>query len=127
MIRLDVIGTDPTSAVNFNQRLVRTGQLSQPPIGLPPVITAATALEEVTRQVTKRKYAELNIPLEMQNEMNGWRENNIRAPLAYRVRNMDGIWATAPYLHNNSVPNLYQLLLPAAERDAVLYVGKFRI
>ncbi|MFN2512155.1 MAG: di-heme-cytochrome C peroxidase [Pyrinomonadaceae bacterium] len=123
MTRLDVIGTDPTSAVNFNQRLVHTGQLSQPPIGLPPVITAATALEEVTRQVTKRKYAELNIPSEMQNEMNGWRENKIRAPLAYRARNMDGIWATAPYLHNNSVPNLYQLLLPAAERDAMFYVG----
>jgi hypothetical protein len=123
MTRLDIIGTDPTSAVNFNQRLVHTRQLSQPPIGLPPVITASTALEEVTRQVTKRKYAELNIPPEMQNEMNGWRENKIRAPLAYRARNMDGIWAAAPYLHNNSVPNLYQLLLPAAERDKVFFVG----
>jgi hypothetical protein len=123
MSRLDVIGTDPMAAVNFNQRLVRTGQLSRPPIGLPPVITAATALEEVTRQVTKRKYAELNIPPEIQNEMNGWRANKIRAPLAYRARNMDGIWASAPYLHNNSVPNLYQLLLPAAERATVFYVG----
>ena len=123
MVRLDVIGTDPTAAVNFNRRLVRTGQLSQPPIGLPPVITAANALEEVTRQVTKRKYAELNIPPEMQDEMNGWRENKIRAPLAYRARNMDGIWATAPYLHNNSVPSLYQLLLPAAERAREFSVG----
>jgi hypothetical protein len=123
MIRLDIIGTDPRTAVNFNERLVRTRQLSQPPIGLPPVITAATALEEVTRQVTKRQYAELNIPPERQNEMNGWRENKIRAPLAYRARNMDGIWATAPYLHNNSVPNLYQLLLPAAERATTFYVG----
>ncbi|MCM3901658.1 MAG: cytochrome c [Pyrinomonadaceae bacterium] len=123
MSRLDIIGTDPTAAVNFNQRLVHTRQLSQPPISLPPVITASTALEEVTRQVTKRKYAELGITPEMQNEMNGWRENKIRAPLAYRARNMDGIWASAPYLHNNSVPNLYQLLLPAADRDTVFYVG----
>lgn len=123
MIPLDIIGTDPTAAVNFNRRLVHTGQLSQPPIGLPPVITAAKALEEVTGQVAKRKYAELSIPPEMQNEMNGWRENKIRAPLAYRARNMDGIWATAPYLHNNSVPTLYQLLLPAAERPTVFYVG----
>lgn len=26
---------------------------------------------------------------------------------------MNGIWATAPYLHNGSVPSLYDLLLPA--------------
>ena len=25
---------------------------------------------------------------------------------------MNGIWATAPYLHNGSVPTLYDLLLP---------------
>lgn len=31
----------------------------------------------------------------------------------YKAGPLDGIWATAPYLHNGSVPNLYQLLLPA--------------
>ena len=29
---------------------------------------------------------------------------------------MDGVWATPPFLHNGSVPSVYQLLLPAAER-----------
>lgn len=33
--------------------------------------------------------------------------------LAYRARPLNGIWATAPYLHNGSVPTLYDLLLPA--------------
>jgi RoxA-like, cytochrome c-like len=33
------------------------------------------------------------------------------------------IWATPPYLHNGSVPNLYQLLLPAAQRDKTFYTG----
>lgn len=42
---------------------------------------------------------------------------------AYKARPLDGIWATAPYLHNGSVPNLYQLLLPAAERDKTFHVG----
>jgi hypothetical protein len=45
------------------------------------------------------------------------------AALAYKARPLDGIWATAPYLHNGSVPNLYQLLLPAAQRDATFHVG----
>jgi len=43
--------------------------------------------------------------------------------LAYRARPLDGIWATAPYLHNGSVPNLYQLFLPAADRVKEFYVG----
>jgi hypothetical protein len=32
--------------------------------------------------------------------------------LSYKGRSLNGIWATAPYLHNGSVPNLYALLLP---------------
>jgi hypothetical protein len=31
---------------------------------------------------------------------------------AYKARSLNGIWATAPYLHNGSVPTLYALLLP---------------
>ena len=31
---------------------------------------------------------------------------------AYKARSLNGIWATAPYLHNGSVPTLYDLLLP---------------
>jgi len=31
---------------------------------------------------------------------------------SYKARSLNGIWATAPYLHNGSVPNLYELLLP---------------
>ena len=32
--------------------------------------------------------------------------------LSYKGRPLNGIWATAPYLHNGSVPTLYDLLLP---------------
>lgn len=43
--------------------------------------------------------------------------------LKYKARPLDGIWATAPYLHNGSVPNLWQVLLPAARRDSQFWVG----
>jgi len=33
---------------------------------------------------------------------------------AYKGRPLNGIWATAPYLHNGSVPTLYDLLLPVS-------------
>jgi mono/diheme cytochrome c family protein len=47
--------------------------------------------------------------------------------LKYKARPLDGIWATAPYLHNGSVPNLWQLLLPAGERDKKFWVGSREI
>ncbi len=43
--------------------------------------------------------------------------------LVYKGRPLQGIWATAPYLHNGSVPNLWQLLLPANQRVATFYTG----
>lgn len=36
---------------------------------------------------------------------------------AYKARPLNGIWATAPYLHNGSVPTLYDLLLPKKRVD----------
>ena len=37
---------------------------------------------------------------------------------------LNGVWATAPYLHNGSVPSLYWMLTPAAERpQEVLHGG----
>ena len=43
--------------------------------------------------------------------------------LAYKGRSLNGIWATAPYLHNGSVPTLYDLLLPASQRPKTFLVG----
>lgn len=43
--------------------------------------------------------------------------------LAYKARPLDGIWATAPYLHNGSVKSLYELLLPSDRRAREFRVG----
>lgn len=37
--------------------------------------------------------------------------------MAYKARPLNGIWATAPYLHNGSIPSLYDLLLPKRKPD----------
>ena len=34
------------------------------------------------------------------------------------------MWAVPPYLHNGSVPNLYELLLPASERSKTFLIGR---
>jgi hypothetical protein len=41
----------------------------------------------------------------------------------YRARPLNGVWATAPYLHNGSVPSLYWMLTPAAERPTKFCMG----
>lgn len=45
--------------------------------------------------------------------------------LAYKGRPLNGIWATAPFLHNGSVPTLYDLLLPKKRFDDP-EVGEYR-
>jgi hypothetical protein len=44
-------------------------------------------------------------------------------PAAYEARVLHGIWATAPYLHNGSVPSLWELLKPAKDRVTTFNVG----
>lgn len=41
----------------------------------------------------------------------------------YRARPLNGVWATAPFLHNGSVPTLMDLLLPQHKRTRQFCVG----
>ncbi len=45
------------------------------------------------------------------------------ATLGYKAGPLNGIWATAPYLHNGSVPTLADLLMPPEQRPTVFSVG----
>ncbi len=49
------------------------------------------------------------------------------AAASYKAGPLNGIWATAPYLHNGSVPTLADLLLPAAQRPASFDVGSRKL
>jgi mono/diheme cytochrome c family protein len=40
-----------------------------------------------------------------------------------KIPSLSGVFATAPYLHNGSVPTLYDLLLPGPARPKKFYVG----
>jgi len=44
-------------------------------------------------------------------------------PFAYRARPLNGIWASAPYLHNGSIPTLYDMLSKAEDRPSIFHVG----
>jgi hypothetical protein len=117
MIPLEEIGTDPKEAENFHKRMANSGPLGK------GMLSAGDGLTFITQTVIQRAYAQLNLSPEQQEEWNGYRKNELRAPLAYKARPHNGVWATPPYLHNGSVPNLYELLSPVAERSKVFYLG----
>jgi mono/diheme cytochrome c family protein len=51
------------------------------------------------------------------------RFQNFHKTPGYANAPLDGIWLRAPYLHNGSVPNLRELLQPAADRSKTFYRG----
>lgn len=52
-----------------------------------------------------------------------YRFTHFRKTNGYANQPLDGVWLRAPYLHNGSVPTLWDLLQPAAARPKVFYRG----
>ena len=90
-----------------------------------PAKPFSVSLGAAVQNVNDYWYKSHNTSAAKQAEMNGYRENCLRAPYAYKARPLNGIWATAPYLHNGSVPNIYALLSPMSEnqRPDKFYLG----
>jgi hypothetical protein len=117
VIPLDEIGTDPREASDWAHRTAVTG-----PLGL-GTVPATVALRAVTTKIRDKNYDALGLSAEQRLEWSGFREDGVSAPLGYRARPLAGLWATPPFLHNGSVPTLYQMLLPADQRDKTFYRG----
>ena len=121
MLRLfpiDRIGTDPLDATNFAKRVVDATKL-----GLSKNTPAPVVIQKVIGGVLRRAFQDLKLSPQQMDEWTGYRADCWRAAEAYPARPLDGIWAAAPYLHNSSVPNIYELLLPADQREKVFYSG----
>ncbi|HEX6096867.1 MAG TPA: di-heme-cytochrome C peroxidase [Thermoanaerobaculia bacterium] len=125
MVPVATIGTDPMMVKRFT-RMVDPGVL-KPLVGNAAQAPAATVLGVADRGVILRAFAALQPPLTDAQKlaMMGFRDPDSKPPnpLGYKARPLDGIWATAPFLHAGSVPNLYQLLLPAKDRVKNFHVG----
>ncbi|HUI25606.1 MAG TPA: di-heme-cytochrome C peroxidase [Candidatus Kryptonia bacterium] len=123
LIPLQEIGTDPTAATNFANFWVDASKLDPSDPALRN-ISAGEALRYVTNHVRKLKYDALGLDQQQRKVFDGFgRKSEVQAPLAYKARPLDGVWAAGPFLHNGSVPNLYQLLLPPEQRDTFFYTG----
>jgi hypothetical protein len=119
-VDLEDIGTDPHEARDFKNRTADTRDLKR------GVVSARVGLDLATRGIAGQFFERNHIPAEERPAWAGGRDPSdvaVRDELVYKARPLNGIWAVAPFLHNGSVPNLYLLLSPRADRPATFWVG----
>jgi cytochrome c peroxidase len=128
-------GTDAQAWSNFFRRTGPAGKLSGVNVNfipftakIPPVADADMMLSHVITGVIIGNFKEAPPDELSELHFRGPRPRNVALatvqPAAkYKTRPLNGIWATAPYLHNGSVPNLDALLRPAAQRPKSFAIG----
>ncbi|MBK9264194.1 MAG: hypothetical protein IPM54_30885 [Polyangiaceae bacterium] len=105
---LATIGTDPNRATNFAKMLGDKTFAEALHGALDLVQAKAVEREKITpEELAKAEKAKVE-----------WRSTN-----KYASRPLVGIWASSPYLHNGSVPTLYDLLLPPDKRPKQFMTG----
>lgn len=125
MVPVTEVGTDPTMTQNFVNRVAVTGRLEGTPKRVLPLpkFDATAPGGEVLVNVVFGVWLEGKPSLKgkvnlMPEKTPGYRRPDVPA---YKARPLNGIWATAPYLHNGSVPNLWEML--SADRAKSFHLG----
>jgi mono/diheme cytochrome c family protein len=103
------VGTDPTRLRNYARKL---GERAFP-----------AALRDTVAKYLEQACKDNHITEPEARKLADGRPNQWRATNGYVARPLLGVWATAPYLHNGSVPTLYDLLLPAKQRPRSFHLG----
>lgn len=83
----------------------------------------ALALGAIVQQVNDVWFSRNFIAEEDQAVYEEHRPNCLQIEKGYKARPHDGIWATAPFLHNGSIATVYDLLSPQSERPRYIQLG----
>jgi len=148
MIDVRTVGTDPRFAVNFAERFsdpdgVKTGVLEGAPKLLTPVpkfgrcasgadIFANVILGAYRGRHLQKRSVESAVSDDDTISVAAIRKISaaLKKPkivAEYKARPLNGIWATAPYLHNGSVPSVAELLKPSADRRKTFWIGSHEV
>lgn len=138
---LPIIGTDPVVAMNALKHSGKmgffAGELMNPLKPDSPRFQATgaalPALSAAVAGVIAESKSHQKLPLtltgnliektERHMDFEVVNKHNPSTLIAYKARPLNGVWATAPYLHNGSVPSLYELFMPSCS-DAEIASGK---
>lgn len=137
------IGTDPAQANVLRQRSVDTTGLNldtdvctplpiiehNAPLQFTKLQDSATAnyglalgafVQRANNQWFKQSFIDDE---EIIDEIEGGRPNCLQVAKGYKARPLNGVWATAPFLHNGSVATVYDLLSSPEQRPAIIELG----
>lgn len=132
VIALEEVKTDPQMANNFVKLQSKTGFLK----GEKEFIIAGNTFAENTRTfylvINAAVGAMLRNPIDSISAYLAENEEVLSATLdfdarVYKGRPLNGIWAAGPYLHNGSVPTVYDVLQSQENRPTQFYVGSREI
>jgi hypothetical protein len=129
-------GTDPGSAENFFTRTGPSGKLNGVNANFVPFTTKIPATASADTMLANEVIGVIlggfkqappdelkQLSFQTAPSAAGFRAAVVRQGAKYKARPLNGIWATAPYLHNGSVPNLDSLLQAAAKRPTSFSIG----
>jgi hypothetical protein len=131
MVPQEYVGTDPSQfhGAQWERPYAITGQLSgqmPPPYQGKEIIPTLEFFSTLRNGITDKALEQIKLTEAETVNLHGYRELPTPRPKIglYKAGPRDGVWATGPFLHNGSVPNLYEMLLPARERTKKFYVGR---
>jgi hypothetical protein len=130
MISADDVQTDRMLIDNFRLRQGSSGLLAEQFTFTDPKVLfkrfePRAPVRELTVNAALGAYAEQTNARVLKSVQDDLKELTEGAPdlSSYKARPLDGIWATGPFLHNGSVPNLAELLKRPQDRAAEFCVG----
>jgi hypothetical protein len=131
LFALDQVKTDPSTAVAF-ELPVTTASGDRPfPLAAFEIVANVKNAYYTRNRITAEQIASFEntarrpppqvfrMPLQQADKYADTKGRKV-----YRAKTLVGIWATAPFLHNGSVPTIYDLLKPAADRPKSFPTGQ---
>ncbi|TXS90763.1 hypothetical protein FV139_17445 [Parahaliea maris] len=101
----------------------QAGKLVNVAVSDGPNLSFALALGAVVQQVNNEWFLQNYYSAAQQALFEEGRPNCLQAGQGYKARPLNGVWATAPFLHNGSVPTVMALLSPPDERPCFVELG----
>jgi len=124
-VELIEVGTDPRLAENFYFRRAPTravaGTLILKPFAGPETFTKVLTGHLALKATPEGTFSTLKL---IRDALKAIWLGDTGGPLVYKARPLNGVWATAPYLHNGSVPSLREMLRRPQDRISLFCVGE---
>jgi hypothetical protein len=90
----------------------------------PAKVSVGAALSYLGTMIRNKAYEDADLDSATRRVLDGFGTLDLpQVEAAYKARPLAGLWATPPFLHNGSVPTIYDLLSPVKERPTTFLVG----